>query len=235
MAVVCCEIHRDSPIPARSKYPQDISCDERPRAPADVVDGEAVLAQRHVARRRCAEALDAEHVARIADVAMPALRRRRPRRPAARAPLAAARASRSAAGSASKSSQLGIDTQRTAMPFARQAARAAATIRPTSEPLAIRISCGLPDGASRQHVGAAAQAVGRARSGCDRASARPGGSARARTGRSRVSSATRQATAVSLASRGADHRQVRNRAQRRRAARPAGASGRPRRARCCRA
>ena len=79
---------------------------------------------------------------------------------------------------------------------------AAATIRPTSEPLAIRISSGCAVG----RIGTARRRRGagrpRRRSGCDRAWAASCRVSTSATGRSRVSIATRQATAVSLASPG---------------------------------
>src|SRR3546814_17101958 len=42
---------------------------------ADVVDGESIALQHLAAQRGGAEAVDAQHVAAVADIAMPALRR----------------------------------------------------------------------------------------------------------------------------------------------------------------
>src|SRR3546814_15115584 len=48
---------------------------QRPRTRADVVHGEPVALQHLASRRGCAEAVDAEYAAAVADIAMPALRR----------------------------------------------------------------------------------------------------------------------------------------------------------------
>src|SRR5207302_10348753 len=53
------------------------SAAKRPCAPADLVDSEAVFAQNDFAWRGRAEALDAQHVTRVADIAVPPLPRPR--------------------------------------------------------------------------------------------------------------------------------------------------------------
>src|SRR5437867_8297960 len=53
------------------------SVPKRPSALADLLDVEPVFAQHHFPWRRGAEALDAEHITRVADIAVPTLRRAR--------------------------------------------------------------------------------------------------------------------------------------------------------------
>ena len=191
------------------------------------------FAQQHLGRRRGAEAVDAEHVAALADVAMPALRHAEldgepRRRPSAAAPRrdSSAAAPRTGPSSASRRSARATPS--------RRRRSAAPTIRPTSEPLAIRISVGLAVRRIAEHVGAAAQAFG-------------AGVAAAVERRHVLPRQHQQHRPVARLERDlpgdrglvgvgrADDGELRESRAGWPAARPAGASGRPRRARCCRA
>lgn len=195
-----------------------------------VLYGEAILAHHNLAGCRYAKVIHGEHIAVAADIAMPTLRH------------------------AGFDRELGTDRWRqhrvTVFPwlslepfparhwndarldfFSSNFCRAA-TISATSEPLAIRIRSGLPFGASARMYAprrkpSAAENCARSRVGT---SCRVSTSA---TGRSRVFRATRQATAVSLASPG--RMTIRRGIARRLAScSPVDALNRPRPAQCCR-
>ena len=167
-----------------------------------------------------------------ADPALPAERRagldgepRRHRRAAAR--------SRDTRRSAARTAPTTASTPGARARRARAGRARRATMSATSEPVPIRMSSG-----SRlvgvEHVGAAAQPLGRRVDAADRASARAGASARARSARrgSRSPSATPSA---SRWRRTGGARSCPGSRAGWRAARPARASARPRRRRCCRA
>ena len=152
------------------------------------------------ARTRRSDPRRAHRPRRRRSGASPAPRPLRP--PAARSPTAAApRRVRSAAAPRTAPSTASTRSAPRCPPPRRRSA--AATIRPTSEPLAIRISVGL---AVRRHRTARRRRAAsrrRRRSACDRASARPAGVSTSATGPiARLDARPARRPRVSLASQG---------------------------------
>ena len=211
--------------------------EQRPRPRRDVVRREAELLEDGSARSRGAEALDRDHVTAGCRPSAPSRARRRLDRERGRRQSGGSTSSRYDAGCASKSSQQGIETTRTARPSSASAVAASSATRHLGagrEQDEVRSGRCRPTPRARRR-----RARRRLRRRSDpRPASRTGTSWRDRmsaTGPSARSSATFHAYRRLVRVGGPHHPEVRDRAQRRAGARPAGASARPRRARPSRA